>query len=58
MNQACLKYLTSMMKMLWERLGRTCVSLVEIDKARKGWLGSLNFISGKERLGEGCERSG
>ena len=47
-----------MIKMLWERLGRTSVSLVEIDKARKCWLGSFNIISGKKRLGEDCKRSG
>ena len=47
-----------MIEMLWKRLGRTGVSLVEIDKAMKGWLSSFNIISGKERLGEGCERSG
>ena len=58
MLQVDLKYLTSMIKMLWERLGRTCVSLVEIVKARKGWLGSFKIISGKKRLGEDFKRSG
>ena len=47
-----------MIKMLVERLGRTGSGLLEIDKARKGCLGSFNIISGKERLIEACERSG
>ena len=34
------------------RLGRTGVSLGEVDEVRIVWLRSFNIRSGKERLGE------